>query len=343
MSEPINQEELAQRLAAFIAAQTGQTVTIREMEPLAGGASLDSWRVVAQVGAQEERLVLRRDLETVMIAEALSREQEFKVLQAAYASGVRAPRPRWLCTDPAVLGKPFFLMDYVEGVSIGRVIVKRPEFEPARQVLPQLMAEQIALIHAIDIQAHGLDFLLAPAPGLSPALQAVRSARQALAKLDAHHPVFEFGLRWLEQHAPPCSQITLVHGDFRLGNFLIGYPHGLNAVIDWEFCHQGDPLEDLAWPCVRDWRFGMGQLRLAGVAEREPFLVAYEERSGRSVDRRAVDYWEIMGNLRWAVTCLEQANRHLSGRDPSVEFASLGRRSAEMQYEMLRLIEQQGG
>jgi aminoglycoside phosphotransferase (APT) family kinase protein len=134
---------------------------------------------------------------------------------------------------------------------------------------------------------------------------------------------------------------VLLHGDFRVGNFLVD-SKGLNGIVDWEFCRMGDPLEDLAWPCLRDWRYGNGEAQLGGIGAREPFIQAYERASGRTIDRKAIDYWEILGNLRWAVTCLSQANRHLSGGDLSVELASLGRRSAEMQMEMLRLIGQQG-
>ena len=72
----------------------------------------------------------------------------------------------------------------------------------------------------------------------------------------------------------------------------------------------------------------------------EPYVTAYESASGRAVDRAALCYWEILGNLRWAATCHAQAQRHLSGADPSVEFASLGRRAAEMELEFLTLIEE---
>jgi aminoglycoside phosphotransferase (APT) family kinase protein len=135
---------------------------------------------------------------------------------------------------------------------------------------------------------------------------------------------------------------VVVHGDFRVGNFMVGIK-GLKGIVDWEYSHIGDPIEDLAWLCLRDWRYGNGQLKLGGIApNREPFIQAYERVSGRKIDRKAVDFWEIVGNLRWAVAGLTQANRHLSGGEESVELASLGRRSAEMQLEMLRLIGEQG-
>jgi aminoglycoside phosphotransferase (APT) family kinase protein len=117
-------------------------------------------------------------------------------------------------------------------------------------------------------------------------------------------------------------------------------PNGLRGIFDWEFGHLGDPAEDLAWPCVRSWRFGHDALRLGGVGKAEDFFDAYRQAGGPAVDHEAVHYWEILGNLRWAVGCIAQANRHLSGQAPSIELASLGRRTAEMELELLDLIEQ---
>jgi len=335
-------DELRTRLEMFIQAQTDTSVTVDALAPLAGGASRESWDVQLRLNGRPERLVLRRDLLTTMYERALTRDQEFDLVQAAYHSGVLAPRPRWSSAGSDALGSPFFLVDYVEGVSIGRQVVRAPELAAARDALPEQMAEQLARIHAIDPNAHGLDFLPAPRPGFSPAQEAVAQVRELLDALadtlDIANPVFEFGLRWAEHHLPNSSRVTVVHGDFRLGNLIVG-PEGLRAIIDWEFGHLGDPLEELGYLCMRDWRFGVGHLRLSGLCPREPFIAAYERCSGQAVDRAAVDWWEIMGNLRWGVVCLAQANRHLSGFDRSVEYASLGRRSAEMQLELLRLID----
>ena len=155
--------------------------------------------------------------------------------------------------------------------------------------------------------------------------------------INLQNPALELGLRWLGQRAPICEQLMLIHGDFRIGNLLVG-PEGLNAVIDWEFAHVGDSHEDLAWPCVRDWRFGNDTLPVGGVGELAPYMITYESITGRTIDRNTLRWWEIMGNLRWAATCHVQAHRHLSGADPSVELASLGRRAAEMALEFLTLI-----
>jgi aminoglycoside phosphotransferase (APT) family kinase protein len=326
------------RLAAFLSACAGAPAVITALRPIAGGASRETWALDAEIDGVREALVLRMDLASSMNPNALARDQEFALLSAACAAGVLAPRPRWLDAQGTALGRPFLIMDRVEGESIGPRVVRRPELAAARARLPEQMAAQLARIHAID--PGPLDFLPRPPAGRSPALYATDGVRALLRTIGVESPALEFGLRWLEQHAPACERQTLLHGDFRIGNLLVG-PAGLCAVIDWEFAHIGDPHEDLAWPCVRDWRFGNDSLHVGGVGQLEPYLAAYMATSGQQVDRHALRYWEIMGNLRWAATCHAQAQRHLSGADPSVEFASLGRRAAEMELEFLSLIEDQ--
>jgi aminoglycoside phosphotransferase (APT) family kinase protein len=335
--------DMRSRLAAFITSAAGAPAEISGARPIAGGASRETWVLDVSIGggpdAGTHALVLRMDQASSMNPNALDRAAEFALLRAAHAAGVLAPRPRWCDADGATLGRPFLLMDLIEGESIGPRVVRRPELAAARPLLPAQMAEQLVRIHAIDVDAAGLDFLPRPPSGRTPALHAVDGVRALLRDLRLDSPALELGLRWLDIHAPSCERLTLIHGDFRVGNLIVG-ADGLRAVIDWEFAHIGDPHEDIAWPCVRDWRFGHDHLRVGGVGDLAPYLAAYESAAGRPVDRDALRYWEILGNLRWAATCYSQAHRHLSGADPSVELASLGRRAAEMELEFLTLIEE---
>jgi len=329
-------------LTAYLRQQTGTPLIIEAMKPLAGGASRDTWRVAVHSDGQTRYYVLRRDLPTQMFADALTRAQEFALMQAAHETGVQVAQVRYLCEDPAVLGSPFFIMDYVPGISIGRKVLNAPELAQARTRLPGQMAQQLAAIHQIDADRADLAFLPRPDPGHSAAETVIAQTYALLDQLQVHNPTWEWALRWASRHMPPPTPATFVHGDFRIGNLLVD-DNGLAAVIDWEFGHIGDPHEELGYVCMRDWRFGNGRQRFAGLGPREPFLQQYEQHSGRTVNRDAVDWWEIVGNIRWGVICLSQANRHLSGEETSVELASLGRRSAEMQLETLRLIQSRMG
>lgn len=340
MSATLSIDDFRARLESFISEQTGHPASIQEAVPLAGGASRDSWALTVASGHDTHRYVLRRDLPTTMNENALTREQEFRLMRAAYDSGVKVARMRWQCDDPDVLGLPFFLMDFVDGISIGRKVIQEPALAQARAVLPEQMAVQLAAIHRMTPADHGIDFLQRPAHD-SPERHAISETYTVLDELGVKSPPFEFALRWAQSNAPQQEEVVFLHGDFRIGNLLVDHD-GLAAVIDWEFSHLGDPHEEIGYMCMRDWRFGNDHLHMGGLCPRERLIRAYEEASGRGVNRAAADWWEIMGNIRWGVICMAQAERHLSGRDPSVELASLGRRSAEMQLEALRLIQKVG-
>lgn len=333
------QTDMLARLQTYLAEQTGAAVTITDAKPLAGGASRDTWYFQATIDGENKQLVMRRDLPTQMYDDALTRPQEFTLMAAAHDSGIKVSRVRYLCDDPAVLGSPFFIMDYVAGTSIGPRVIHKPELATAREKLPAQMARQLAAIHALDYARPSLAFLQRPPENITPSLHTVEQTAAILDKLGVRHPVWAWCLRWARRHAPAPDRLTFIHGDFRIGNLLVHESDGLRAVIDWEFAHIGDPDEELGYVCMRDWRFGKGQHHFAGLSDRASFLHMYETASGRKVRRQAVDWWEIMGNIRWGVICLAQANRHLSGEERSVELASLGRRSAEMQLEALRLID----
>lgn len=332
-------EDFRQRITDYLEAVTDGVLKLETLQELPGGTSRENWLVGIKLNGDEQQLMLRRDRASTYSDQALERDQEFVVLRAVHAEGVSAPNPRWYCIEPAILDTPFMVNDYIEGVVIGSLVVTLENLAGARKALPQQMGEQLARIHAVDYTRHKLTFLPKPEDGRTPAQEAIAQIRGMIAELGVHNPVFSFGLRWAENNLPTTQVPVLLHGDFRIGNIVVGET-GLKAIIDWEFCRLGDPLEDLAWPCLRDWRYGQGTLRLGGIGEREPFIAAYEGASGRTVNRNDLDFWEILGNLRWAVVCLAQAERHCSGKDRSVELAALGRRSAEVQHEMLRLIQQ---
>jgi aminoglycoside phosphotransferase (APT) family kinase protein len=153
------------------------------------------------------------------------------------------------------------------------------------------------------------------------------------------HPAIELGIAWLRDHLRDTGAAVVVHGDFRIGNLMVG-PEGLTGVLDWEFARIGDALEDLAWPSVKAWRFGMDHLRLGGIAADERALVdRYSELTRRKVDSADFHAYELLGNVRWAVGSLQQAQRHLRGEEKSVELAILGRLACEIEHEILTLLE----
>jgi aminoglycoside phosphotransferase (APT) family kinase protein len=283
---------------------------------LPGGASKEAWAVDLADGA---KLLVRRASVGVIHRDTLTLEQEFRVLQAAVAAGVAAPRPVEYLGE--LEGHEAFAMERVPGETIGRRIVRDPP-----EGLPEQLAEQLARIHAIE----PLDFL--------PRGDVIARFYDELDSVGEPHPAIEYGLAWVRERLPEPRALTFCHGDFRIGNFAVD-ESGLVSVLDWEFAHVGDPVEDVAWPIVRAWRFGADDRRLGGVGDVEPYLARYNELTGRDVRPDELDVWEVLGNVKWAIGCLTQCRRHLNGQDRSVEYAVLGRMAAEMEYELLDLIE----
>jgi aminoglycoside phosphotransferase (APT) family kinase protein len=302
----------------------GRDVQISEPVLLAGGASKEAWAV----DADGERLLVRRAAASVIHRHTLSLRDELAVLEAAHAAGVKAPRPYGYIPDLA--GREAFVMERLEGETIGRRIVQKEELARAREALPVQMAEELAKIHAIP--AERVSFL--------PQSRLEQMADE-LEEVDEPHAAIELGLLWLRENRPPARPLVFTHGDYRIGNLVVG-DGGLVGVLDWEFAHLDDPVRDMAFSLVRAWRFGVPEKRLGGVGDVEPYLERYNELTNLDVRPAELDYWELAGNVAWAIGCLTQMQRHLTGLDRSVELAILGRLGVEVEYEIVNLLEQVG-
>jgi aminoglycoside phosphotransferase (APT) family kinase protein len=309
---------------AAIAELLGREVEISEPVLLAGGASKEAW----SVDAGGERLLVRRAAATVMHHHTLTLAQEYAAIEAAYEAGVKVPKPYGYVADLA--GREAFAMERLEGDTIGRRIVRKDELAVARGRLPVQLAEELAKIHAIP--ASRLPFL--------PAASIGRMVDE-LDEVGEPHPAIELGLWWLRENRPPAREPVVNHGDYRIGNVVVD-EQGLVGVLDWEFVHLDDPVRDLAFGLVRAWRFGVPEKRLGGVGDVGPYLARYNDLTGLDVQPEELDYWELAGNVAWAIGCLTQAQRHLSGLDRSVELATLGRLGAEVEYEICTLLEKVG-
>ncbi|MEK6277362.1 MAG: phosphotransferase family protein [Actinomycetota bacterium] len=333
--------ELADGVRSVLA-ELGADAVVR-LEPIPGGASRETWLIEAGIAGDRaapgregeeaaRRYVLRRDPAG---AESLaSQQQEAGLIRLARKAGVPAPEP--LHYEPA--GGRFetagILMAHVPGESVAPRLLRKPEYEVARGALTAQLGEALARLHSIELAA-AVD-VLGPPPA-DPVVTAIEVWEATLDSIGVPLPAVEAGLRWLRAERPDPAAPGLVHGDFRLGNFIVD-ESGLAAVIDWELAHIGDPVEDIGWLGIRSWRFGNDDRRVAGVGSLDDFLAAYAAAGGEPPDAERIRYWEVFGNLKWAVICARQANDHLSGLRRSHELASLGRRICEPEWDMLELI-----
>ena len=301
-----------------------------------GGASRQTWSFDATVGEATHPLILRRDQPTASgktgreRSVTVDRPTEFRVLAAAHASGVRAPRPLFELTPADGLGEAY-VMTRIGGTAIARKLLRDAPYEAARGKIAAQLGEILARIHAT------------PRAGLPPlprreAADHIALLRDSLDTLGQPQPVFELALSWLDRRKPaPLVAPCLVHGDYRTGNYLAD-ESGVTAILDWELAHIGDPVEDLGWLCVKSWRFGSIDKPAGGFGSREQLWRAYEGAGGAKIDAARARWWEVFGTAHWGIICLNQAFKHLSGSIKSMEHASIGRRAVETEVDLLQLL-----
>jgi len=327
-------DELAAQVAGVLSDRLGTAVGVTSMSRLSGGASRETWAFDATVegaggSVQTRALVLQRE-RPGSLNDGNGMGREAQLLAAAAAADV--PVVSVVATDLGAprsndeLGAPFIVMERVDGETIPRRILRDDDLDSARPLLVGQAASALAALHRID-------------PSVVDGLDDTDQIEQFAGLLDVlgePHPAFELALRWLDQHRCTPRRRSIVHGDFRLGNLIVG-PEGLRAVLDWELVHLGDPVEDLGWFCVRAWRFG-SSLVAGGLGTAEELLGAYVAAGGEPVSLAELRWWEALGTLKWGVMCVIQASAHLSGASRSVELAAIGRRTAENEEDVLELL-----
>jgi aminoglycoside phosphotransferase (APT) family kinase protein len=322
--QPAFEAALARSLAGF--------ERIEAMTRLSGGASQETWSFDAVISGRTEPLILRRSpgggARVTEGSSSVALETEALVIETARKQGAAAPRVRLVLAPEDGVGHGY-VMDRIEGETIARKILRDAEFASVRPKLARQCGEILARVHQVDV---------APLESVLPVIDGptqLRRYRDLYDSYDYPHPVFEFAFKWLAPRMAGARRQTLVHGDFRHGNLLIS-PRGVEAALDWELTHIGDPLEDIGWICTNSWRFGVAEKVVGGFGDLDDLLAGYEAAGGESLDTDEVRTWIVYGSLKWGIMCMSMYQGFL--RDGSVERAAIGRRSSETEIDLINLI-----
>ncbi|WP_420440141.1 phosphotransferase family protein [Candidatus Poriferisodalis sp.] len=332
--------EFFEALDAVLRREIADCARLEDAERLSGGASMETYRLRCRRAADPQasfEICLRRgpdgedregDNVTGVAAEALC-------MSTARSAGVPEPEVLYVL-EPADGVGAGFLMEWLDGVTLGARIARSPDLDEARKQLAFQCGQEMARIHSVDVDATGLRSVLRqfePADYLTETWDRYK-------ELPTPQPMIDYAARWLSEQLSGRGpvQLTLVHNDFRNGNIMVDADIGLNAVLDWETAHIGDPMRDLGWMCTNSWRFGQRHLPVGGFGHYEDLFAGYENVAGHAVDRDRVQYWEVFGSFWWAVGCLGMADRYRTGSDATVERPGIGRRSSECQLDCVNLI-----
>jgi len=305
---------------------------LEAMTRLSGGASQETWSFDAVTKNATIPLILRRAPGGLPRATgegaSVPLATEAAVIEAARAADVAAPRVRYVLKADDNVGEGY-VMERLQGETIARKILRDAAFADVRPKLARQCGEILARIHKVDT---------APLKSLLPVVDGpaqLRRYRDIYDAFDYPHPVFELAFTWLEKRMAGAARQTLVHGDFRNGNLLIS-PNGIEAALDWELTHIGDPLEDIGWVCTNSWRFGVAEKVVGGFGDLPDLIAGYKDAGGGHVDADQVRTWIVYGSLKWGVMCMKMYQGFLADR--SVERAAIGRRASETEIDLINLI-----
>ena len=305
-----------------------------DVQQLTAGASQQTFRIsVRHREGHEASYALRRAQPGLGRSSygQVSPSVEAELLELASSAQVPVPKVIESLHSTDGLGDGY-LMEWLQGETMGQRIVKLPELQSARENLAFDCGQALARIHAIEVTDRLREVLHSVAPE-----DLVRETWEAYIALETPQPMIDFTAQWLLRNLPAASDSTLVHGDFRNGNLMVA-EQGITAVLDWELCHLGDPMRDLGWLCVNSWRFGRRDLPVGGFGTVDELVAGYEAQAGNCIDRDALHFWEVFGSFWWSVTTLGMAQTWRTGETPSVERPVIGRRSSEAQMDCVHLL-----
>lgn len=315
----------AGRVAAVLAQALGRDGVTVKLTRLSAGASRETYQVLAAADEWAETFILQLDRTAPGLRKTRVDEQ-VRLLEAATRCGTPVPTVIACDSSCGQLGTPFIISAFIPGETVPRRILRAPELATARAGFAVQCGQILARLHAAPV-------------GELPGLDSGDRLDRVIEEIDLigePHPAFELAIGWLRENRPPPVEKVLVHGDFRTGNLIMG-PEGIRAVLDWEIAHLGDPAEDLAWLCLKTWRFRGGG-EVGGMGELADLAAAYEQEGGRRVGPGRLFWWQVLGTLKWGSICQHLARTHLDGHRRSVELAAIGRRVCETEYDLLRML-----
>lgn len=308
---------LSEQLAVFLSEQMpGANPDVRNLAHMSGGASREIWSfdVSWKEGGEtiERRCVLRRDPPSSLLEAGLTTDRSFEFRTVKALEGLPIPLPRmyWLDAEGKWLDRPSLIMQLMSGEA------SPPAFPPGmdpsfRERITAHFTDILAEIHGFDWREGGLSFLAPPGAGKGAADAQIDKWEQVYARRRPEaEPIIDAALGWLRGHAPEADRITLVHGDFRTGNYLHDEAGNITAMLDWELAHLGDPMEDVGWASMKFWT---GSGLVGGLMEEDEFFRRYEARSGIPVDRERVFFYQVLGNVKMAVIAQSAVSAFIEG------------------------------
>ena len=311
-------KDIEDRLAAYLRVKLGAPdLTVADLARIPGGASRETYRFRARYASGGKKLdrglILRRDPTASLIE--TERTTEYRAYEAFFKLGLPVPEPIALELGGEALERPFFVMAEVENCTTGGIMSPEPYGEH-RETVGRQFYTVMGKIAAADPNKIGLGDFEGARNVRDAAMHEVARWEKVIDEDEREpQPIVRAAIRWLKKNPPrPAQKISVVHGDYRTGNFLIDDSGKIRAILDWEMSHLGDPLEDLGWAIDPLWAGG-DPARPGGMIARSEAIRVWEEASGLNADPKALHWWEIFASLKGAAIWISAALEYADGRN----------------------------
>lgn len=311
--------DLEAKLAEYLATQLASASDLRVsgLVRVHGGASRETYRFDASWdeggNAKRRGLILRRDPTSSLIE--TDRRLEFEAFRAFHGTAVPVPEALYLELDSHWLERPFFVMEEIAGCQASPLALALPPYAEHRDRIGEQKWRILGAIARADLREMELARLLdRPAPG-DCWRRELDHWEQVIDQDElSPQPIVRAAIRKLRRKPPtPATRISVVHGDYRTGNFLYDETGTIRAILDWEMCHLGDPLEDLAWALTPLWGWP-DPSRPGKLIERGHALALWQEASGIEIDFSALAWWETFACVKGIAIWLSSAREFVEGK-----------------------------
>ena len=326
--------DLQRRLAAYLCEQTGRHWQLGVFTRYAVGFSWITYGFSASRDGETLGLILRLGPPYGLFA-PYSALPEYRALKALEGSAVPVPRAFWWSDDSRILGAPFCITEKMSGeapVPWGEAGFA----QDWRLGIGRQFVSALAALHRVDWrQAEGFD----SERGISAATVAQAqidfwdAARQRWALRD--YPILHYAMLWLRERAPTAPHVALIHGDYRLGNFLEENGR-ITAILDWELTHLGDPHEDLGWAFLPQYAMGSGLI--CRLLPREDFIAQYEAEVGFKVSPESLLFYQVLALVKLALTHVAAVRCFEDGRFDDMRMPAMGTQIAQSLRQIHKLL-----
>ncbi len=314
----VSLEDVKGATARFLASKWQTEVTVTQCQKIFGGASRETYRLSIEKAGVPENIILRRDPPTSLID--TERELEYQSYAKIFPTEIPVPEPLFLENDTSWLERPFSIMRAIDNAQTDVSLLDPTQ----KKALGEQKWTILGCLASKDPCALGFDQFMSVPPGDDFATSQLDYWEGVIISDEIHpQPVARAAIRWLRANMPaPAQKLCVVHGDYRTGNFLYHPDQGILGILDWEMCHLGDPLEDLAWSLDPLWHWNEPELsgRLLPMGQAISY---WEKASGLHVDPEVFLWWRIFVSVKALAIWISSSEdyHHGKGKDSILAMA----------------------